>query len=115
MPAPLGLVIKSLLLDLLTTVGPPLSDPSKYEDLVVIYGTLLLSDESFWKQFMACNLKGYDMSSFMFSQKVVRMLVYTAQKEITPYVRWSLIICVHSTLAFRTPRYNGHPENTDSS
>jgi len=40
----LGPVIKCLLLDLLTTVGPPLDDHSKCEDLLVNYGTLLLTD-----------------------------------------------------------------------
>ena len=40
----LGPVIKCLLLDLLTTVGPPLSDHSECEVLVVNYGTVLLTD-----------------------------------------------------------------------
>ena len=37
-------VIKCLLLHLLTTVGPPLSDRSKCEVLMVNYGTVLLTD-----------------------------------------------------------------------
>ena len=70
---------------------------------MVIYGTLLLTDPLFGGNFC-----------MQFHRKFF-VCSYTAQKEITPHVKWSLIICVQSTLALRTPRYNGHPDNTDSS
>ena len=50
----------------------------------------------------------YDISRFMFDRKFF-VCSYTALKEITTYAKWSLIICVQSTFALRTPRYNGHP------
>ena len=51
-------VIKCLLLHLLITVGPPLSNHSKCEDLLVNYGALLLTDLLFWREFIACNFQG---------------------------------------------------------
>ena len=107
-------VIKCLLLHLLTTVGPPLSDHSKCEDLLVNYGTLLPTDLLFWREFIACNFQGTIWVVWCFHRKFF-VCSYTAQKEITPYVNWTLIICVQSTLALRTPHYNGKPDNTDSS
>ena len=107
-------VIKCLLLHLLTTVGPPLSNHSKCEDLLVNYGALLLTDLLFWREFIACNFQGTIWVVSCFHRKFF-VCSYTALKEITPYAKWSLIICVQSTFALRTPRYNGHPDNTDSS
>ena len=42
------------------------------------------------------------------------MFVYSAERDHNTR-QVVVIICVQSTLALLTPRYNGHPENTDSS
>ena len=69
---------------------------------------------SFWREFIACNFQGTIWVVSCFDRKFF-VCSYTALKEITTYAKWSLIICVQSTFALRTPRYNGHPDNTDSS
>ena len=75
-------VIKCLLLHLLTTVGPPLSDHSKCEVLMAITGRCCL--RIFFLEGIYCmQFLRYDMSSFMFSQKVFRMLVYSAERDHT--------------------------------
>ena len=61
-------VIKCLLLHLLITVGPPLSDHSKCGVMEGIY---------------CMQFPRYDMISFMFSQKVFRMFVYSAERDHT--------------------------------
>ena len=53
----------------------------------------------------------YDMSSFMFSQKVFRMFVYSAERDHTIRQVVAYFMCTANceVSALQKPRYNGHP------
>ena len=97
----------------MTTVGPPLSDHSKCEVLMVNYGTVLLTDLLFGGNLLHAISKVRYKSFHDLTESFSYVRIQRWKRS--PYAKWSLIICVQSTFALRTPRYNGHPDNTDSS